>query len=104
MNVRISKYSLTTEHAASSYGVPVLLVDGVPHGPCDLLPAGDLGLPAVTAAAALATLANTRRRPNDAPRGGNSFRNAVRHDLTDEQVAAIRLFCGSDPTGPQVEE
>ena len=27
---------LTTEHAASSYGLPILLLDGKPHGPGDL--------------------------------------------------------------------
>ncbi len=29
---------LTTDHAASSYGVPVLLLDGEPLGPGDLAP------------------------------------------------------------------
>jgi hypothetical protein len=27
---------LTDEHAACSYGLPVVLVDGVPHGPAEL--------------------------------------------------------------------
>lgn len=31
---------LTTEHSASSYGVPVLLIDGEPYGPGDLTPYG----------------------------------------------------------------
>lgn len=33
--------ALTTEHAASSYGVPVLVVDGVAYGPGDWVPIGD---------------------------------------------------------------
>jgi hypothetical protein len=33
---------LTTDHAASSYGVPVLLIDGQAYGPGDILPSGDL--------------------------------------------------------------
>lgn len=28
--------TLTTEHSASSYGLPVLAIDGEPHGPADL--------------------------------------------------------------------
>lgn len=31
---------LTTEHAASSYGVPVLVVGGEAYGPGDALPSG----------------------------------------------------------------
>ena len=27
---------LTTDHPSSSYGIPVVLIDGVPHGPGDL--------------------------------------------------------------------
>lgn len=30
--------NLTTEHSASSYGVPVLLRDGVAYGPDDIMP------------------------------------------------------------------
>jgi len=29
--------TLTTEHPTSSYGLPILLVDGEPYGPADLL-------------------------------------------------------------------
>lgn len=29
---------LTTEHASSSYGIPVLVMDGQAYGPADLLP------------------------------------------------------------------
>lgn len=28
--------TLTTDHAASSYGLPVVLIDGEAHGPADL--------------------------------------------------------------------
>ena len=38
MKIRIGTAELTTEHPASSYGVPALLVDGVAYGPQDLLP------------------------------------------------------------------
>lgn len=31
--------TLTTEHTASSYGEPVLIVDGKSYGPCDVVPA-----------------------------------------------------------------
>ena len=31
---------LTTTHAASSYGVPVLVIDGEAYGPADMTPAG----------------------------------------------------------------
>lgn len=31
---------LTTNHAASSYGQPVLLIDGIAYGPCDKTPSG----------------------------------------------------------------
>jgi hypothetical protein len=31
----------TTDHPASSYGVPVLLIDGEPYGVADISPAGD---------------------------------------------------------------
>jgi len=34
-------YTLTTEHAASSYGMPVLVVDGAAYGPGDLLSDGE---------------------------------------------------------------
>lgn len=32
--------TLTTAHSASSYGVPVLVIDGEPYGPADLVPGG----------------------------------------------------------------
>jgi hypothetical protein len=32
---------LTTEHSASSYGVPVLVLDGLAYGPGDVLPSGE---------------------------------------------------------------
>lgn len=32
---------LTTDHAASSYGIPVLVIDGQTYGPADYLPAVD---------------------------------------------------------------
>jgi hypothetical protein len=31
---------LTTEHAASSYGVPVLVIEGEAYGPADMTPEG----------------------------------------------------------------
>lgn len=44
---------LTTAHASSSYGVPVLLVYGDAYGPADMTPAGITGAELVRAAAAL---------------------------------------------------
>lgn len=40
----IESITLTTAHAASSYGRPVLLIDGVAYGPADLVPPA--GVPA----------------------------------------------------------
>jgi hypothetical protein len=37
---------LTTEHAASSHGIPVLLVNGTAYGADDMVPANDPNLPA----------------------------------------------------------
>lgn len=36
-----STYTLTTDHPASSYGLPVLVVDGEAYGPSDILPSGE---------------------------------------------------------------
>ena len=36
----IESITLTTAHAASSYGVPVLVIDGQAYGPADMTPAG----------------------------------------------------------------
>ena len=33
--------ALTTEHSASSYGQPIMLVDGIPYGPADEIPGMD---------------------------------------------------------------
>lgn len=35
-------YELTTENSASSYGVPVLVLDGVAYGSLDILPNGEI--------------------------------------------------------------
>lgn len=40
--------TLTTAHAASSYGVPVLVIDGEVYGPGDMTPAGVTGAELVT--------------------------------------------------------
>jgi len=46
MTDELTELTLTTEHASSSYGRPVLVVDGQAYGPGDRLPdgriAGDL--------------------------------------------------------------
>jgi len=44
--------TLTTAHAASSYGVPVLVIEGAAYGPADMTPAGVTGAELVTAWAA----------------------------------------------------
>ena len=51
---------LTDEHAACSYGQPVVLIDGVPHGP------GDLRGEVVSPHYGLSLLPHTPR-PGDAP-------------------------------------
>lgn len=40
MNEDLDTLTLTTAHAASSYGRPVLVIDGEAYGPADLTPAG----------------------------------------------------------------
>jgi hypothetical protein len=36
MKIKIKEgIELTTEHPASSYGIPVLILNGKPYGPCD---------------------------------------------------------------------
>ena len=36
----LESITLTTAHAASSYGRPVLVIDGQAYGPADMTPAG----------------------------------------------------------------
>jgi len=36
------EYELTTENSASSYGVPVLVIDGVAYGALDKIPNGEI--------------------------------------------------------------
>jgi D-aminopeptidase len=38
MDITFGEYRLTTDHAASSYGIPVLLIAGKAHGIGDLSP------------------------------------------------------------------
>lgn len=38
-----TEYRITCNHAASSYGIPVLVdADGRPYGPADVLPGGEM--------------------------------------------------------------
>jgi hypothetical protein len=39
----IDTLTLTTAHAASSYGAPVLVIEGEAYGPADMTPAGVTG-------------------------------------------------------------
>lgn len=48
----IDTLTLTTAHAASSYGRPVLVIEGEAYGPADLTPAGVTGAELVNAWAA----------------------------------------------------
>lgn len=57
MELVTSRGLLTTDHAASSYGQPVLVVDGVAHGPGDLLPDGQIAALAVRDELEIAALA-----------------------------------------------
>lgn len=43
MAEQVDTLTLTTAHAASSYGVPVLVIDGEAYGPADMTPAGMTG-------------------------------------------------------------
>ena len=36
------EYELTTDNSASSYGVPVVVIDGVAYGAMDRLPNGEI--------------------------------------------------------------
>jgi hypothetical protein len=48
----IDTLTLTTARAESSYGVPVLVIEGEAYGPADMTPAGVTGAELVTAWAA----------------------------------------------------
>jgi hypothetical protein len=39
----VDTVTLTTAHAASSYGRPVLVIGGAAYGPADMTPAGVIG-------------------------------------------------------------
>lgn len=41
--MNLDTITLTTAHAASSYGRPVLVIDGEAYGPADMTPAGVIG-------------------------------------------------------------
>lgn len=47
--MEIDTVTLTTAHSASSYGIPVLVIDGEVYGPGDMTPAGILGAELVQA-------------------------------------------------------
>lgn len=48
----IDALTLTTAHSSSSYGVPVLVIEGEVYGPGDMTPAGVTGAELVTTWAA----------------------------------------------------
>jgi hypothetical protein len=100
--------TLTTDHAASSHGVPVLILGGRPHGPADRVPGLDDYLharpDAQTAGQVVAALFNRRVTP-DRPRRspiGMKFSEATRVEFSAEAVELARRFCAADPSGPQV--
>ena len=71
---------LTTDHAASSHGLPVLVVSGEAYGPADRLPAGWRAL-----------------------RGGEAVGLwAALPGRTPEERRAARSYCAQWPEGPQV--
>lgn len=49
----VDTVTLTTTHAASSYGMPVLVIEGQAYGPADMTPAGVTGAELVTTWAVL---------------------------------------------------
>lgn len=71
---------LTTEHAASSYGIPVLVVAGAAYGPGDSLPSGCLAAELV------------RRFLN----GGNAGRGHW-GPRNESSLAAARAFLAAEP-------
>jgi hypothetical protein len=48
--------ALTTDHPASSYGIPVLVMDGAAYGPADVVPGEGPGAGCVTAGQMAANL------------------------------------------------
>lgn len=68
---------LTTDHAASSYGVPVLIKRGVAHGPADLI---DLANGRAVPAAAYVVAELDTFRPTSKP-------------LSAEESALVQKFC-----------
>jgi len=70
---------LSTEHATSSHGVPVLVIQGEAYGAADRLPAGWRGL-----------------------RGGEAMTLWCAMGRTPEERQAARAYCAQWPEGPQI--
>jgi hypothetical protein len=73
------RIELTTDHAASSYGIPVLSIDGQAYGPADILPEQFQGHGKTAADWAAAEAASGR-----------------------ESLHLARKFCAQNPAGTQV--
>lgn len=63
------EYVLTTEHPASHYGIPVLLVNGREYGPADVLPGGDVACDVARTLADLVSQAVRRYNSQMPPQG-----------------------------------
>lgn len=84
-----NRWTLTTDHAASSYGIPVLLIEGVAYGPADRVP----GLPnadifgGTTAASLVAGLSDNA--PNNAKILADKY---LRSWPTGPQLCGVRII------------
>jgi hypothetical protein len=80
MGYPIGSASLTTEHAASSHGIPVLVIEGAAYGAGDILPNGYRGM-----------------------RGGECVMLwAMLPGRSSAERSAARSYCTQWPEGPQV--
>lgn len=92
MKEKIGKGLLTTEHPASSYGLPVLVLDGVAYGPDDfiqpnvmagdaIVSADDITMQIPSAALLMAAIAFVRQSPENRDRWEFTLRRDREHIL-----------------------
>jgi hypothetical protein len=87
----IDTLTLTTAHAASSYGRPVAVIEGAAYGPEDMTPAGVTGAELVTTWAAhfLAPLTPQHETAFD---GLHAIMAKLRRLSPDERVSVLNAF------------
>lgn len=90
--------TLTTDHATSSYGIPVLLIDGVPHGPADRVRGLNeffVEVPDARTAREALEAYSSRAVTTDSPRRnpvGMKFSELTRVEMTPAEMELIRKF------------